>query len=130
MQKLKIRIDQWLWYVRVFKTRTLACEACNAGKVKKNNQHVKPSKEIAIDEIYTITIGQLEKCIKVVDAPKQRIGASLVSLYYQDLTTQEEYERVENLRLNSGQRSRGSGRPTKRERRQLDYLKQYYPNED
>ncbi len=130
MQKLNIRIDKWLWYVRIFKTRSLASAACNAGKVKKDNQSVKPSREIASDEIYTITIDQLEKRIQVIDTPKQRIGARLVSLYYQDLTTQEEYERVKNLRLNTEQRPRGSGRPTKRERRQLDYLKRYYSNED
>ena len=96
----------------------------------KDNQSVKPSREIASDEIYTITIDQLEKRIQLIDTPKQRIGARLVSLYYQDLTTQEEYERVKNLRLNTEQRPRGSGRPTKRERRQLDYLKKYYSSED
>jgi len=111
---------------RLFKTRSIAAEACNAGKVKMNGIKVKPSKEVKTDEIYTVKIGILDKTVQVISAPKSRVGAQLVSLYYTDLTPAEEYERAKAARIKFEYREQGEGRPTKRERRQIEYLKDFY----
>jgi ribosome-associated heat shock protein Hsp15 len=118
----KIRIDKWLWTVRLFKTRTLATDACNAGKVKINAVNCKPSREIKKNEKIQVRLGMLLKTVEVLDFPKSRIGAKLVPDYYIDLTPQEEYERVKNSSA-SEWREHGIGRPTKRDRRQLEYIK-------
>jgi ribosome-associated heat shock protein Hsp15 len=126
MKVLQIRIDKWLWSVRLFKTRSMATDACNAGKVKMNGVNLKPSKEVKSDEIYNIKIGQLDKTVQVLDAPKSRINAALVPNFYLDLTPEEEYNRVKSLRTTFEYREHGDGRPTKRDRRQIEYLKDYF----
>ena len=130
MENLNIRIDKWLWMVRLFKTRSMATDACNAGKIKLNGNNVKPSKNINRNEIYQVKIGDLEKTVQVLDTPKSRVGAPLVPQYCVDLTSPEEYERVKTLRMKFEFRDKGDGRPTKRERRQIEYLKDYYRDDD
>ncbi|MCL2246353.1 MAG: RNA-binding S4 domain-containing protein [Lentimicrobiaceae bacterium] len=126
MKPLQIRIDKWLWSVRLFKTRSMATDACNAGKVKMSGVNIKPSKEVKTEEVYNIKLGQLDKTVQVVDAPKSRINAALVPSYYLDLTPEEEYDRVKSLRTTFEYREHGEGRPTKRDRRQIEYLKDYF----
>jgi len=121
----KMRIDKWLWTVRLFKTRTMATDACNAGKVKINSVNCKPSREIRIDDEVQVRIGQLQKTVKVIGSPKSRISAKLVPDYYLDLTPAEEYERVKLLSTQTERREHGLGRPTKRDRRQIEYLKDF-----
>lgn len=125
-----IRVDKWLWMVRLFKTRSLATEACNAGKIKLNGTNVKPAKTVKSEEVLEVHIGQLVKTVKVLDAPKSRVGAPLVPQYCEDLTPQEEYDRVRMLNMRFEKRDRGEGRPTKRDRRQIDYIKNLYGEED
>ena len=127
---LNTRIDKWLWMVRLFKTRSMATDACNAGKVKMNGTNLKPSKMIKEKEVYVVRIGQLEKTIQVIGTPKSRVGAPLVPQYYTDLTTAEEYERVKMLHMRFEFREHGEGRPTKRDRRQIEYIKNYYGEND
>ena len=122
---VKIRIDKWLWTVRLFKTRTLATDACNAGKVKINGVNCKPSREIKIDDEIQVRIEQLHKTIRVIGFPKSRVSAKLVPDFYLDLTSAEEYERVKRLSMQSERREHGIGRPTKRDRRQIEYLKDF-----
>lgn len=129
MINLHIRIDKWLWMVRLFKTRSMATDACNAGKVKLNGTPVKPSKEVCSEQILHIKLGQLDKIVQVIETPKSRIGASLVPKYYLDHTPPEEYERIKALRLKFEYRESGEGRPTKRDRRQIEYLKNYFGEE-
>ncbi|MDR0363905.1 MAG: RNA-binding S4 domain-containing protein [Bacteroidales bacterium] len=121
----RIRIDKFLWTVRLFKTRSVASEACNAGKIKIRDVNVKPSREVVVgDEIHALLEGGLHKTIRVKALLKNRIGAKLVSEYIEDLTPPEEYERVFLLqKMMSEKRERGSGRPTKKDRRELDWLK-------
>ena len=126
MESLDVRIDKWLWMVRLFKTRSMATDACNAGKVKMNGVNVKPSKIVKSEECYHVRINQLEKVVQVLDSPKSRVGAALVPQFYTDLTPQEEYDRVKQLHARFEFREHGAGRPTKRDRRQIDYLKEYY----
>ena len=122
---VKIRIDKWLWTVRLFKTRTMATDACNAGKVKINSVSCKPSREIKIDDEIQVRIGQLQKTVKVIGFPKNRIAAKLVPDYYLDFTPAEEYERVKLLSMQTEKREHGIGRPSKRDRRQIEFLKEY-----
>ncbi|MDL2296821.1 RNA-binding S4 domain-containing protein [Bacteroidales bacterium OttesenSCG-928-B11] len=129
MAALGVRIDKWLWMVRVFKTRSIATDACNAGKVKMNGQKIKPSKEVKTDEIYQIKIGELDKTVQVIDTPKSRVGAPLVPQYLTDLTPEEEYNRIKMLRTKFEYRDRGEGRPTKRDRRQIEFLKNNYSDD-
>lgn len=126
MENLNIRIDKWLWMVRIFKTRSIATDACNAGKVKMNGTRVKPAKEVKSGDIFQVKIGDLEKTIQVIDTPKSRVGAPLVPQFYTDLTPPEEYDRVKSLHMRFEYRDHGEGRPTKRDRRQIEYLKDYY----
>lgn len=128
MEKLNVRIDKWLWMVRLYKTRSIATEACNAGKVKLNGENVKPSRDVRVGEVYEVHIGSLHKTVEVVDAPKSRVGAPLVPQYCTDLTPQSEYDRMNTLRTQEF-RPHGLGRPTKRERRQLDFIKENYFDE-
>ena len=129
MENLNIRMDKWLWMVRLFKTRSISADACNAGKIKLHGTNVKPSKEVRTGEILHIKIGQLDKTVRVIDTPKSRVGASLVSQYYLDLTPSEEYERIKALRSKFEYRESGEGRPTKRDRRQIEYLKKHFGEE-
>ena len=130
MEKLNVRIDKWLWMVRLFKTRSIATEACNAGKVKLNGENVKPSRDVRVGEVYEVHIGSLHKTVEVVGAPKSRVGAPLVPDYCTDLTPQSEYDRMKTLTTQEF-RPHGLGRPTKRERRQLDFIKEnYFDDED
>jgi ribosome-associated heat shock protein Hsp15 len=123
----KVRIDKFLWAVRLFKTRNAATEACNAGKVKIRGVNAKPSREIVInDEIYLVLKAGLRKNITVKMLTKNRLSAKLVSDYIHDLTPPEEYERIALLqKMHAEQRERGSGRPTKKERREIDKLKYF-----
>ncbi|MCQ2283660.1 MAG: RNA-binding S4 domain-containing protein [Bacteroidales bacterium] len=129
MEKLDTRIDKWLWSVRLFKTRSMATDVCNAGKVKLNGTNVKPSRSVCTEEIYEVHIGSLNKTVKVIGSPKSRVGAPLVPQYMEDLTPQEEYDRMKTLHTYEF-RPHGLGRPTKRDRRQLEYIKEQFATEE
>lgn len=119
-----IRIDKWLWAIRVFKTRSLASQACKAGKIKIEGKNVKASREVKFDDIISIQIGQLLKTIKVKGLIKNRVSAKLAVENYEDLTPAEEYEKIKvQKEVNYEYRDRGSGRPTKKERRIITKLK-------
>ncbi|MCL2041301.1 MAG: S4 domain-containing protein [Bacteroidales bacterium] len=121
----KVRIDKFLWAVRLFKTRNAAAEACDAGKVKIRDISVKPSREVVVnDEVHLVLEAGLHKNVVVKALTKNRLGAKLVPDYIHDLTPPEEYERVALLqKMRSEQRERGTGRPTKKERRDIEKMK-------
>jgi len=117
------RLDKWLWAVRVFKTRSLAGDACRAGSVTVNELTAKPARDVRPGEIIAVRLGLVLRTLRVVAVPRSRVGAKLLPEYCADLTPPEEYEKarvkpVEHLLL----REKGSGRPTKRDRRLLDRL--------
>ncbi len=121
-----IRIDKWLWAVRVFKTRSLASEACRSGKVKILDQAVKPSREIKIGEVITVSLPPITKTVKVAAAIANRVSAKLVAGFMEDLTPDAEYMKLKRPdEMNFEFRERGVGRPTKRERREIEFLKLY-----
>ena len=118
------RIDKFLWSVRLFKTRSLASEACRAGRVKMNDQVLKASHEVKVGETYTIAVDHLHKTIQVKALLSNRVGAQLVGNYMVDLTPEEEYARQASIRQGGFEvRDRGVGRPTKRDRRDIEKIK-------
>lgn len=118
------RIDKWLWAIRIYKTRTLATDACKAGKIKINGKAVKPSHELKLMEVITISQSPLTKTIRVKALIHNRVSAKLVPENAEDLTPAEEYERLKLMQeVNGERRDRGIGRPTKKQRRLIDLLK-------
>lgn len=115
------RIDKYLWAIRVFKTRSAAIEAIKGGKVKCGKDNVKPSREVKKGDVYTIQLGMLQKTIRVTGLLEKRLSAKEAINYYEDLTPHEEYQKIELLQdYPFMRRERGTGRPTKKERRELD----------
>lgn len=117
-----MRIDKFLWSVRIFKTRSIASDSCKKGKVKINEQNVKSSREMKVNDIFTVRKNPLVYTYKIKDFPKNRVGAKLVSDYLIDLTPKEELEKLEFSKMQYLVRDRGEGRPTKKDRRDLEQL--------
>mgnify|MGYP001579621040 CR=1 FL=1 len=116
-----MRIDKFLWCVRYFKTRNIATEACKKGYVKINSDNIKPSKIIFNGEKITIRKNQINYDFIILDIPKSRIGAKLVDLYIKDITDKKQFEKLEVLKYSKDYyRKQGTGRPTKKDRRELD----------
>jgi ribosome-associated heat shock protein Hsp15 len=113
-----VRIDKWLWAVRLFKTRSQATDACRSGRVKIDNDSIKPSREVKVGQVLSLHLGILTKTVKVKEILEKRVGAPLVAGYMEDLTSAEEYQKLELLRNNP--LAQRKGRPTKKERRDID----------
>lgn len=119
----KLRIDKYLWAIRLFKTRTLATEACKAGRVKKDGTNIKPSYEVKIGEEFQVSKGIEKNVIKVVDLLTNRVEAKKAVLYYNDITPEEETFKFKSMFHSPVlKRDRGTGRPTKKDRRDIDDL--------
>ena len=116
-----MRIDKWLWCVRLYKTRSIATKAVNGGKVKLNNGICKAAKDLKPGDIIQLTKGMLNLTIEVVAFPKQRLPAKEVEHYLKNNTPQSEYDKAEYSKIeHKVYRDKGAGRPTKKERRDLD----------
>ena len=116
-----MRLDQWLWAVRLYKTRSLAVEAIKGGHVKVNGAASKPAHDAKPGELVAARVGVITRTLRVLDAPRARVAAKLVALYAEDLTPPEEFERQRAVESRPvAPRPRGSGRPTKRERRLME----------
>ena len=121
-----MRLDKYLWAVRIYKTRSIAADACQNGRVKLilDGRELKPAHDVKVGERYSINIDQLHKEIEVLALPPNRVGASLVQGFMIDRTPEEEYERIRMARQYAFEkRDRGVGRPTKRERREIEEFK-------
>lgn len=124
MEDNKVRIDKWLWAVRVFKTRSLATDACRNGKVRINGITTKASHEVKLNEVINIQQQQITKTVRVIGLLDKRVSAKLVPQFMEDLTPKSEYEKVESIRAVSFvYRPKGLGRPTKKERRDMEKIK-------
>ena len=119
-----VRIDKWLWAVRLYKTRSLATTACRAGHVKFQGDSVKPSHIVRIGQAFTARTGELNRTVKVLALLDKRVGAKLVAQYAEDLTPAAEYLRAAEDRTlpRAPKRTKGAGRPTKKDRRQMEKL--------
>lgn len=117
----EVRIDKWMWAVRLFKTRSLAADACKKGKVMMSGNSVKASRNIKVGDVVQIKRAPITYSFKVLALAENRMGAKLVPDFMENVTTAEQLEILELSKYSSfGKRDRGTGRPTKKDRRDLD----------
>lgn len=115
------RIDKWLWAARIFKTRSIAANACKNGRVTVNGCNVKPARTVKVNEIISVKKTPITYSFKVLQCIEQRVGAKLIPQIYENVTDAKQYELLEMSRISGFiDRARGTGRPTKKERRSLD----------
>ena len=116
----EVRIDKWLWATRIFKTRTIAVEACKKGRVSIQNVPVKASRMIKVGEVIQVRKPPVTFSFKVLALTEKRMGAKVVPEYLENVTTPDQYEILELSRINGFvNRAKGTGRPTKKEGREL-----------
>ncbi|MEN8204309.1 MAG: RNA-binding S4 domain-containing protein [Bacteroidota bacterium] len=118
-----VRIDKYLWAVRVFKTRSLATEACKKGRVTIGDAPAKPSRMVSSGDVIEVKKMPVLYSYKVLDPIEKRVGAKIVDNYVENITPEEEFHKLELQDDFFVKRDRGAGRPTKKERRLLDDLK-------
>ena len=115
------RIDKWMWAVRIFKTRTIASEACKKGRISINGAQAKPARMVKPGDVVSVRKPPITYSFKVLQAIEKRIGAKLVPEMMENVTPKEQYELLEMNRISGFvDRARGTGRPTKKDRRSLD----------
>ena len=115
------RIDKWLWAARIYKTRSIAADACKNGRVTINNVNVKPSHTVKVGEVVSVKKPPITYSFKILKTIEQRVGAKLIPEVYENVTDAKQYELLEMSKISGFvDRARGTGRPTKKERRALD----------
>lgn len=115
------RIDKWLWAARIFKTRSIASDACKNGRVTVNGVNVKPAHVVKVGETVSVRKPPVTYSFKILQAIEQRVGAKLIPQVYENVTAPDQYELLEMTKISGFvDRARGTGRPTKKERRSLD----------
>ena len=127
------RIDKWMWATRIFKTRTIASEACKKGRIAINGAQVKPSRMVKPGDIVEVRKPPITYSFKVLQAIEKRIGAKLVPEMMENVTPKEQYELLEISRISGFiDRARGTGRPTKKDRRSMEefMIPEYIPEDD
>jgi len=128
----KVRVDKWLWAVRIYKSRSMAGNACKAGRVKINDQSVKASYMLTVGEVLVVRRGPIRYRYKVLGLIDKRMSAKLVADKYEDITPAE--EKINNKMgsafiIPMGNRKRGAGRPTKKERRDIERLNEEFDDD-
>jgi ribosome-associated heat shock protein Hsp15 len=125
----KVRVDKWLWAVRIFKSRTMATNACKNNKVRVGEQILKPSSTISVGTVLEVRKEGYHMQYKVVDLLDKRVSAKLAEPCYENLTSEDELNKFKDWylhnRANAELRMKGEGRPTKRDRRNIDKFKDY-----
>lgn len=117
----EVRIDKWMWATRIFKTRTIAADACKKNRVMINGVNVKPSRMIKVGDVIQVRKPPITFSFKVVGLTQNRVGAKLVPEYLENVTTPDQYEILEMNRIAGFvDRAKGLGRPTKKDRRELE----------
>ena len=125
----EVRIDKWMWATRIFKTRTIALEACKKNRVTVNQLTAKPSRMVKVGDTIQVRKPPITYSFKVLDLTENRIGAKLVPRYLENITPPEQYEILELQKINGFvDRARGTGRPTKKDRRDLDEFNTQWPD--
>jgi ribosome-associated heat shock protein Hsp15 len=117
----EVRIDKLMWATRIFKTRTIAVEACKKGRVMINNVTVKPSRLVKVGEVLQVRKPPVIYSFRILQLADKRMGAKLVEQYLENVTTPDQYEILELQKISGFlNRAKGTGRPTKKDRRDLD----------
>ena len=125
----EVRIDKWMWATRIFKTRTVAGEACSKNRVTVNDVAAKPSRMIRVGDTIQVRKPPITYSFKVLGLTENRVGAKLVPDYLENITPPEQYEILELQKISGFvDRARGTGRPTKKERRDLDEFNAFAVN--
>ena len=115
------RLDKWLWAARIFKTRTIAADACKNGRVAVNGVNVKPSRMVKVEDVISVRKPPVTFSFRLLKPIEQRVGAKLLPEIYENVTPQDQYDLLEMTRISGFvDRARGTGRPTKKDRRQID----------
>lgn len=115
------RIDKWLWAARIFKTRSIAVDACKNGRVTIEGVCVKPSRMVKVGETVSVRKSPITYSFRILKTIEMRVGAKLLPEIYENVTAPEQYELLEMTRISGFvDRARGTGRPTKKDRRSLD----------
>ena len=123
---MAVRVDKYLWCIRVFKSRSLATAACEGGKVKIENSAVKPSRHIKTGELITVQQGYVKRSYRIIAPLEKRVSAAFVKNFVEDITPPEELEKLKTAGFVSYQsRFKGIGRPTKKDRRLIEKIKGY-----
>lgn len=121
----QVRIDKYLWAIRFFKTRTLATTACNAGKVKINGQSIKPAYKVKVGDVFSVRKNHQVLTIEVLQVIEKRVGAKIAVECYKDITPEEDKVNIHRSAFYTNERrDRGTGRPTKKERRDIQEFKE------
>ena len=123
----KLRVDKWLWSVRIFKTRTLAANNCKSGNIKINGEKAKPASSLSVDDSVSVYKNGFHLTFKAIKLISKRVGAPLAVECYENLTPDEELNKFSDWFIGKGRpemRERGAGRPTKKERRVIDEFKE------
>ena len=122
-----MRVDTYIWYLRYYKSRSQATNACRQGHVRIDDQVIKPSREVFVRDKIKVRKNQVWRELMVLDFPKSRVGAKIVNLYREDLTSKEAFKNTNFQSLSkTPKRDEGSGRPTKKDRREID---EYHENQ-
>lgn len=129
--KETMRIDKWLWCIRAYRTRSKAAAACKAGHVHLNGQAIKPASPIRVDDTLVVEYPRLNRTLKVVALLPRRVGAPKAIQHYEDLTPESEYDKLKTQTMAQSliMRDRGTGRPTKKQRRELEKWLQDWTDE-
>ncbi|MBR4276274.1 MAG: RNA-binding S4 domain-containing protein [Prevotella sp.] len=115
------RLDKWLWASRIFKTRSIAADACKNGRVTKDGITIKPSRTVKVGEIISVKKPPITYSFKILNAIENRVGAKLIGEVYENVTDPKQYELLEMSRISGFiDRQKGTGRPTKKDRRAMD----------
>jgi ribosome-associated heat shock protein Hsp15 len=115
------RLDKWLWASRIFKTRSIAADACKNGRVTKDGVTIKPSRTVKVGEVISVKKPPITYSFKILNAIENRVGAKLISEVYENVTDPKQYELLEMSRISGFiDRQKGTGRPTKKDRRAMD----------
>lgn len=131
MAKSEVRIDKWVWAMRIFKTRTIASEACKKGRVLIGDIIAKPSRIVKIGDVVNIKKSPITYSFRVKALTENRLGAKLIPEYMENITPQSQYDLLEVVKISGFvDRRKGLGRPTKREGRELSRFKEESYNDD
>ena len=123
------RLDKWLWAARIFKTRTIAADACKNGRIAVNGVNVKPSRMVKVGDEISVRKPPVTYQFRILKTIEQRVGAKLLPEIYENTTPQDQYDLLEMTRISGFiDRARGTGRPTKKERRAMDAFVEFSEN--